>query len=119
VAGDGRRFKGRGLIQITGRSNYTELANDLGIDCLNNPPLLGARNITLCNADQLSNAAFCAGWFWNKRVINELADRIELTKPIDTGQNKENFIRITRRINGGTNGLQDRFNRYKKGQPFF
>lgn len=83
--GDGRRFLGRGLIQITGRTNYAECGADLGIDLLDNPELL----------EQCKYAAQSAGWFWATRKCNELADA-------------GNFDKITRRINGGMNGHDDR-----------
>jgi predicted chitinase/LysM repeat protein len=83
--GDGRRFKGRGPIQLTGRNNYRDAGHALGIDLLANPkraadPDVGFR---------------VAGWFWTTRGLNALAD-------------KRDFDRITRRINGGLNGKTDR-----------
>lgn len=83
--GDGKRFMGRGLIQVTGRANYTRAAAALGIDCVNHPELL----------EQPTNAARSAGDFWRTRGLNESAD---------AGQ----FERITRRINGGLNGYTER-----------
>ena len=117
--GDGIRFKGRGLIQITGRTNYKAVGDDLGIDLINNPTLLGARNVNVCTAQQLKNAATSAGWFWNSRRLNAIADAINITKPIDAGTNLDNFILITKKINGGINGLHDRLNRYRAGVKFF
>ena len=88
VEGDGKRFKGRGLIQITGRTNYDAVGRALGYDFINNPEDL-----------QLPGAAtFSAGWFWNSRRLNDLAD-------IGT---MESFRKITRKINGGYNGITDR-----------
>jgi putative chitinase len=91
--GDGPRFKGRGLIQITGRTNYTNYGNDRGQDYITglNPILL---------ATDPNIAADCSGWFWATRHLNELADNDDL-------------ITITKRINGGTNGLDDRARRLK------
>ena len=83
--GDGMRFKGRGLIQITGRANYTELSNDVGVDFVSQPMLLSMPEY----------AVLSACWFWKKRGLNRLADKGE-------------FREITRRINGGYNGLEDR-----------
>ncbi len=117
--GDGRKYKGRGLIQITGRINYTHLSNDLKVDFINNPSILGGKIVDKCSLQQLENAALSAGWFWDKHKINTLADKIDLKKSIDLGTNKDAFIKITKVINGGTNGLQDRFNRYKAGLHFF
>ena len=91
--GDGPRFKGRGLIQITGRTNYTNYGNDRGQDYITglNPNLL---------ATDPNIAADCSGWFWATRHLNELADNDDL-------------LTITKRINGGTNGLDDRARRLK------
>ena len=83
--GDGRRFKGRGLIQVTGRYNYAQCGRDLGLDLVNDPELL----------EQPVNACRSACWFWFKHSLGELAER---------GQ----FKTVVRRINGGTNGLQER-----------
>lgn len=83
--GDGVRFKGRGLIQITGRANYTACMLALDIDCVEHPELL----------ESPINACRSAAWFWASHGLNELAD-------------SENQIAVTRRINGGTNGLADR-----------
>jgi putative chitinase len=83
--GDGRKYKGRGLIQITGRNNYTLCGNALGLDLVTNPELLEVPH----------NAAMSAAWFWFNNKLNDLAD-------------KGDFKKITRRINGGYNGLADR-----------
>lgn len=83
--GDGVKFKGRGLIQITGRANYEALGKHLGVDLIAKPELL----------EQPLYAALSAGWFWDKRKLNALAD---IT----------NFEKITRLINGGLNGYEDR-----------
>ena len=91
--GDGVRFKGRGLIQITGRLNYTGVMMDLDIDCIEHPELL----------ETPVNACRTAGWFWQKHGLNELADAGD-------------FERITRRINGGTNGEADRLALYAVAQ---
>ena len=83
--GDGRRFRGRGLIQVTGRANYVECGAALGLDVVARPELL----------EEPVNAARSAAWFWHDRGLNALADR---------GDAKA----ITKRINGGLNGYQDR-----------
>jgi len=85
VAGDGVRFKGRGLIQITGRANYAACGAALGLHLIAQPELL----------EQPVNACRSAGWFWKTRGLNELADAGDQ-------------VRVTRRINGGINGLADR-----------
>lgn len=83
--GDGRKYKGRGLIQITGRTNYQNLSNSFGVDFINNPTLL----------EGPLYASLSAGWFWDLRKLNELADVMD-------------FKKITLRINGGYNGYEDR-----------
>jgi len=84
-AGDGVRFKGRGLIQITGRANYQRCSDALGVDFVENPELL----------ETPVNACRSAAWFWKSHGLNELADAGD-------------FLRITKRINGGTNGWAER-----------
>jgi len=91
VAGDGIRFRGRGLIQITGRANYTTLAKELGLDCVNHPEVL----------ELPINACMSAGWFWNKSNLNKYADLDDIKT-------------ITKRINGGTNGMADRLAKLDK-----
>lgn len=83
--GDGRRYKGRGLIQITGRTNYEACGQDLGVDLINNPVLL--------KNDDL--ACLSAGWFWQKNDLNEYADADDVEM-------------VTRIINGGLNGFAER-----------
>jgi len=92
ASGDGFRFRGRGIIQITGRSNYKAAADALPLDLIGNPDLLL----------QPEHAAMSAAWFWSSRGLNALAD--DRTDDDDL----EDFAEITRRINGGTVGLQDR-----------
>ena len=83
--GDGFRYRGRGLIQVTGRANYALVGKALGLDLIANPALL----------ESPANASRSAAWFWHEHGCNELAD---------DGQ----FLAITRRINGGFNGHADR-----------
>ena len=92
-AGDGRRYKGRGFIQLTGRANYRDAGRALGLDLINNP--------TLAAADL--NAARVAAWYWDSRDLNSSADQ-------------GNFIEVTRRINGGTNGYWDRLRYYNRAK---
>lgn len=94
--GDGARFKGRGLIQITGRANYTELSNDVGVDFVSQPMLLSLPEY----------AVMSACWFWQKRGLNELADE---------GRYRD----ITKAINGGYNGLEDREKLYERAKRMF
>ncbi|WP_300750112.1 glycoside hydrolase family 19 protein [Janthinobacterium sp.] len=83
--GDGVRFKGRGLIQVTGRANYVACGKALGLDLLAKPELL----------EQTVNACRSAGWFWQSKGLNALADAGDQ-------------VAVTRRVNGGTNGLAER-----------
>jgi putative chitinase len=115
--GDGVKFKGRGLIQITGRLNFAALGKAFQADLADHPELLGAKNIHACSPDQLKYAALSAGWFWNGNNLNAFADKIDIRQPIDEGANLDAFKGITRRINGGYNGLADRLRRYKEGLP--
>lgn len=87
--GDGFRFMGRGLIQITGRANYQTAAAALLLPLIDSPELL----------EQPGNAAQSAAWFWTSHGLNDLA-------------NVGDFNTITKRINGGLNGLQDRLALY-------
>ena len=84
VKGDGVLFKGRGAIQLTGRTNYDKYGRFIGVDLLANPKLV-AENYYVD----------VAGWFWNSKGLNSYAD-------------KDDVMIITRRINGGINGLEDR-----------
>ena len=89
--GDGAKFHGRGLIQLTGRSNVTACGNALGQPFSEHPELLL----------EPQWACMSAGWFWNKRNLNDLADN-------------EDWASLTKRINGGLLGLQDRIDRTHK-----
>ena len=91
--GDGRRYMGRGLIQVTARSNYRTCGRALGLDLEENPQLL----------ELPQHACSSAAWFWSSRKLNDLADLDE-------------FERITRRINGGLNGLAERVAYYEIAQ---
>ena len=91
VAGDGSKYRGRGLIQITGRANYMACGEALGLDLIKQPELL----------EKPQHACMSAAWFWATRGLNTLAD---------AGQ----FDRITRRINGGQNGAADRQTLYAR-----
>jgi putative chitinase len=84
-AGDGKRFKGRGLIQVTGRTNYIACGRALGVDLIGQPPRLAEPDL----------ACRSAGWYWGTRQLNSIADQDDVRL-------------ITRRINGGFNGLSDR-----------
>ena len=83
--GDGQKYRGRGLIQITGRANYMTCGEALALDLLKQPELL----------EKPQHACMSAAWFWATKGLNTLAD---------AGQ----FDKITQRINGGQNGAADR-----------
>lgn len=100
ASGDGFRFRGRGLIQLTGRSNYATAGTALGLDLLGNPDQLL----------QPEPAARSAAWFWKSRGLNELADH----RPGDDDQ--QDFTRITKLINGGTAGLAERLAYWAKAR---
>jgi predicted chitinase len=118
IPGDGVKFKGRGLIQITGRYNYEKISKALGIDCINNPALLGAKNSTVCSPEQLKNSLNSACWFWSTNGLNELADfplndkSYRMTEANNLDPIYKRFIQITKRINGGLNGIDDRILRF-------
>ena len=92
-AGDGRRYKGRGFIQLTGRANYRAAGEALGVDLIGNP-WLAATDLY---------AGRVAAWYWDSRNINAAADRGD-------------FMGVTRLINGGTNGYWDRLSYYNRAQ---
>lgn len=85
ASGDGAKFKGRGYIQLTGKDNYHGLTEATQVDFVNHPELL----------ETYEYAALSAGWYWSKTGLNALAD-------------KDDIVSITKRINGGTLGLDDR-----------
>jgi len=84
--GDGRRFKGRGLIQLTGRANYTQYARESGVDCVAHPEVVATDPFIGVDVS-------C--WYWDRRRINALADADDVKA-------------VTKAINGGYNGLDDR-----------
>lgn len=91
--GDGVRFKGRGLIQITGRSNYGKCGQALNVDYIATPELL-ERPLDACRS---------AGWFWSSRGLNTLAD-------------SDSFGMLTKKINGGFTGLDDRIHHWLRAR---
>ena len=91
--GDGVRFKGRGAIQVTGRSNYQKASVFIGEDFIQKPDLL-----------VLPSYGFQASvWFWVSNKLNQFC----------TG-NSNDFLTLTKRINGGTNGIEDRISRWNR-----
>jgi putative chitinase len=91
ASGDGWKYRGRGLIQLTGADNYASFSLDADNEALSDPDSVAEPEL----------AALSAGWFWSKNGMNALAD------------NKD-IVGMTRRINGGTNGLDDRQMRYSR-----
>ena len=91
--GDGKRFKGRGPIQLTGRANYTKYGGLLGLDLVNDPTIAATKEVGFR----------IAGQFWKLNGLNELAD-------------VQQFKLITKRINGGYNGLDDRIKYYQRAK---
>ena len=89
--GDGAKFIGRGLIQLTGKDNYKAFGEAIGEDLIANPQLV----------EEPRYAALSAGWFWNKRGLNTLADAMDVTT-------------LTVRINGGKIGIDDRIAKINK-----
>ena len=85
ASGDGYRFRGRGCIQLTGHANYFHAGKALGIDFVLQPDLVATP----------AYAALTAGWFWSTHDCNNLAEN-------------SNWTGLTKKINGGTIGLQDR-----------
>jgi putative chitinase len=89
--GDGAKYIGRGLIQLTGKDNYRAFGDAIGEDLVANPQLV----------EEPRYAALSAGWFWNKRGLNTLADAMDITT-------------MTIRINGGKIGIDDRIAKINK-----
>lgn len=89
-SGDGWKFRGRGLIQLTGRHNYTKFAEGLGISV----------DETVAYLETPEGAVSSAGWFWDNNDLNKFCDR-------------DDFVGLTKRINGGTIGLADRKHHYE------
>lgn len=83
--GDGWKYRGRGIKQLTGKENYQRCGAGLGVDLVDDPDLLL----------EPKYACLSAGWFWNKHNLNQLADQ-------------KDYTTMTRRINGGVIGLADR-----------
>ena len=88
-SGEGYKFCGRGLIQLTGKQNYTKFAADLGISV----------DETVAYLETPEGAVSSAGWFWDNNDLNKFCDN-------------DDFVGLTKRINGGTIGLEDRQHHY-------
>jgi putative chitinase len=85
ASGDGYRFRGRGILQLTGAANYHYAGQGLGVDFIMEPDLVATPQY----------AALTAGWFWDTQRLNALAEA-------------GNWLALTKKINGGTIGLEDR-----------
>lgn len=90
ASGEGWKYRGRGLIQLTGKTNYQMLGDAIDADIVSDPDWILTPE----------GATISAGWFWNSRKLNDLADREDLRE-------------ITRKINGGYHGHDDRVRRYR------
>ena len=97
-AGDGKRFKGRGLIQLTGRSNYKAYGDARGVDYTD-----ATVAATIASIPELAVDVSC--WYWTKNSINDLADQ-------------DNVMAVTQKVNGGYNGLTYRKARLARAKFF-
>ena len=94
ASGDGYKFRGRGYIQLTGKSNYTLFGKAIGEDICANPDLVSSKY-----------ALLSAAWSWSKNGLNTIAD----------GGSEDSVVTsVTKRVNGGTNGLADRITHFKE-----
>jgi putative chitinase len=96
ASGDGYRYCGRGLIQLTGKSNYEAFAADMAWPLEEATEWLSTEE----------GAAWSAGWFWDSRELNQYAD-------------KSDILTVTKKINGGTIGLEDRKSHYEAALEIF
>ncbi len=102
IDGDGRKYKGRGLIEITGTTNYRMLSDDIHVDFITHPEKL----------EEPLYAALSAGWFWNRKNLNVFADKMD-------------FLMISKRINGVNkktglpNGMEDRLKYFDLAKKTF
>jgi len=92
--GDGAKFKGRGLFQLTGRANYKAFGDYIGVDLIKNPELV---------ATNPKIGSLVAGWFWNRSNLNKKADN-------------DDILSVTKTINGGLNGIADRVEKLKNAK---
>lgn len=91
ATGEGWKYRGRGLIQLTGKANYQAFATAMSMKL----------DEVIAYLDTWEGAAMSAAWFWSKHDLNRLADRADM-------------LTLTRRINGGQNGLDHRLALYRK-----
>jgi len=91
--GDGYKFRGRGYLQLTGRVNYKAFGDFIGVDLLSNPDLVATKY-----------ALTSAAWFFEKKGLWKICDQ---------GVDEPTIVAVTKRVNGGTNGLKDRISKTK------
>lgn len=94
ASGDGWKYHGRGYIQLTGKDNYTKFSKDAGVDCVNNPDSVATTYPLLS-----------AAWFWNSNSLNKIDF---------SGTNENGVVGVTRIVNGGFIGLDERIKQFKK-----
>lgn len=93
-SGEGFKYRGRGYIQLTGKVNYQSFDKVVEENITENPDLVATKYPLLS-----------AAWFWNSRALNALADK---------GAADADVTAITKKVNGGTHGLEDRLAKFKK-----
>jgi len=91
--GDGYKFRGRGYLQLTGRVNYKAFGDYIGMDLITNPDLVATKY-----------ALTSAAWFFEKKGLWKICDQ---------GVDEPTIVAVTKRVNGGTNGLKDRISKTK------
>jgi putative chitinase len=96
ASGDGWRYRGRGPIQLTGKDNYRACGQGIGVDLVDDPDRLATPE----------PGCLAAAWFWARNGLNALADAGD-------------FVTITRRINGGLNGLAERREFWERAKAVF
>jgi putative chitinase len=94
-SGEGYKFRGRGAIQLTGKENYTKFATSIGKTV----------DETITYLETLEGAVESACWFWKTNGLNAICD-------------KDDIVAMTKKINGGTIGLEDRKAHYNKAKTF-
>ena len=92
---EGYKFRGRGYIQLTGKNNYTAFGKSINEDIVANPDKVAMPEYGVLSA----------AWFWNSNKLNEIADK---------GATKEIVTQITKKVNGGTIGLEDRLKHFEE-----
>jgi putative chitinase len=103
ASGDGWNYRGRGLIQLTGKNNYKACGDALGLDLVNKPVLL---SMDVENSVNAENSVKAACWYWRSRGINTFAD-------------KDDIAAVTKLVNGGMNGIADRIKILQRAKKEF